>query len=396
MTNKDATQLYLKQINARPQLGPVEQLQCMRQIDRLQRRLNQCLAQSQVLWRPLAEQLVGQDGDCRLLETLARWVGECSSPTGHVQRLCGLLQEPTTTAHQIEQALGPLRLRRNLYRRLLNNPAHSRIASAPKGPGRGPAPAPAQKPPGEARHILLRLDSLTEDLVQANQRLVANLARQYRQGPVSFMDLVQEGNLGLLRALERFDPERGTRVATYAVWWVRRAMVYALARQGRDVRPSLGQYWGARQLVRAHQALESDQGQITTLEAARRLGVSSACLQQAKAALVAHVTWDANGPGEYSEQQQAAFSTLPALVPEQAYENRELSRLVQGLLQQLPARHAAILRMRFGIDLRDDCTLEQIAQQQGVSRERIRQLEAQALKILRRWRSTASLRDFLT
>lgn len=235
----------------------------------------------------------------------------------------------------------------------------------------------------------------TACLVQANQRLVVNLARQYRYAPMSFMDLVQEGNLGLLRAIERFDPEHGTRVSTYALWWVRRAMVYAIARQGQTVRPPVQHYWSARQIQRALSQLDNTQGRRSSLqEAARSLGISVPAILESFAALAPAVGLDApmddDGPSRV-----ALLVAVDAAKPEESIMEQDLRCAVSALLEHLPPRHAKILRMRFGIGVYADCTLEQIAQQQGVTRERIRQLERQALDALRRLDAARILRGSL-
>jgi RNA polymerase primary sigma factor len=223
--------------------------------------------------------------------------------------------------------------------------------------------------------------------------LVVTLARQYRSSPLAFLDLVQEGNLGLLRAIERFDPEQGTRVSTYAMWWVRRAMVYAIARQGRDVRPSVAQYWNARQVMRANDRLEFEQGRrVTHHETARYLGITVEAVQEGLTTLAPPVRLDAPIDGTEDHARIERLTTTNSPDPERALFDHDLRRTVDELLKHLPERHAKILRLRFGIGMHDDCTLEQIARQQGVTRERIRQIEAQALKFLRNLNAAWALR----
>lgn len=237
---------------------------------------------------------------------------------------------------------------------------------------------------GTAQQAQARIRVATDRLVRANQRLVVNLARQYRHAPLAFMDLVQEGNLGLLRAIERFDPEHGARVSTYALWWVRRAMVYAIARQSHAVRPPLQQYWAARQMQRALNRLEAVPGCRSKLRAtAREFGVSVADVQDSLALLIPATALHATPDGDDGVSRIDRLVDNGAADPEGRAMERDLHRAVAALLDRLPQRQAKILRMRFGIDVYDDCTLEQIAQQQGVTRERIRQIEAQALEALR-------------
>ncbi|HEY9198453.1 MAG TPA: sigma-70 family RNA polymerase sigma factor, partial [Gammaproteobacteria bacterium] len=243
----------------------------------------------------------------------------------------------------------------------------------------------------------VRIRGATDRLVLANQRLVMTLARQYRYAPMAFMDLVQEGNLGLLRAIERFDPDHGARVSTYALWWVRRAMVYAIARQGHAVRPPVQQYWSARQIQRALNRLDGSRGSRSTLrEAARELGISVAAIQEGLALLAPAAALDAPMEGSDGLGRIERLAAADSGDPEGNAIERDLRRAVGALLDHLPERHAKILRMRFGIDVHDHCTLEQIAQQQGVTRERIRQLEAQALDALRALDAAWVLRSCLS
>lgn len=236
----------------------------------------------------------------------------------------------------------------------------------------------------------------TERLVQANQRLVVTLARQYRHAPVPFMDLVQEGNLGLLRAIERFDPEHGARVSTYALWWVRRAMVYAIVRQGHAVRAPVALYWSARQIQRGLARLDNARGRRGPLqEAACALGVSVADIHESRCVLTPALSLDATAEALDGRAGIDQLADAAAADPELGVAEHDLRRVVGSLLAQLPERQAGILRLRFGIGVHDDCTLEQIARQQGVTRERIRQIEAQALETLRALDTTADLRGCL-
>lgn len=383
MANRDATELYLADLYAQAVPEPEQQLAWARGIDAAQQQINRALAASAEAIAALLGASAENRQDASAARMLARMLAQEESPTAEetsaaflrarMRRLRVLLcRARYHDADAILDVLQPLRLRTEFVSQLTEG---LRVTPSPGAESFIQATRPA----------LARIGELTGLLVNANQRLVATLARQYRNGPLPFMDLVQEGNLGLLRALERFDPEHGTRVSTYAMWWIRRAMVYAIARQGRDVRPSVAQYWGARQALRTMDRLEIAQGRRAThREAAQHLGTSVEALQQSLAVLSPPLALDAPLQGPDGAQHLDRLESAAEKNPEHMALDGDLRHAVKQLLLQLPERHAKILRMRFGIDLRDDCTLDQIAQQQGVTRERIRQLEAQALNALRK------------
>jgi RNA polymerase sigma factor (sigma-70 family) len=392
MTSRDATELYLADVYAQPLVDPERQLAWIREIDQAQQRFNQALAVATeaigLMLACYADIPPGQ-GAARMLARMLLEEGSAAveAPDACLNRQMRRLRELAHCTSRPDpdamlQALQPLRLRTEFTVQLTEL-----LRARPS--------AEAEHFVATATSIQTRIAELTGFLVRANQRLVATLARQYRNGPLPFMDLVQEGNLGLLRAIERFDPEHGTRVSTYAMWWIRRAMVYAIARQGRDVRPSVAQYWGARQALRTMDRLENLQGRRTTQrETAQHLGTSVTALQQTLTVLLPPLALDA--PVEHAQGLNRMERLASAdKCPEQSTVDGDLRRAIKELLLHLPERHAKILRMRFGIDLRDDCTLDQIAQQQGVTRERIRQLEVQALNALRKLEQAWELRGCL-
>ena len=394
MASRDATELYLADVYAQTIPDPEQQLDWARAINRAQQRFNRALASAaeavDLMLACYAETPPGQ-GAARMLARMLPQRTDAAAveaPDAFLNRQMQRLAELSHRAAPPEpravlEVLRPLRLRSEFAIQLTD--------------------LLRMRPSVEARRfvattapILARIAALTGLLVHANQRLVATLARQYRNGPLPFMDLVQEGNLGLLRAIERFDPGHGTRVSTYAMWWIRRAMVYAIARQGRDVRPSVAQYWGARQALRAMDRLENVQGRrATQQETAQHLGTSVTALQQTLAVLLPPLALDAPVENAEGACRLERLGSPADKDPEQAAVDLDLRHAIKELLLHLPERHAKILRMRFGIGLRDDCTLDQIAQQQGVTRERIRQLEAQALNALRKLDQAGVLRGCL-
>lgn len=260
-----------------------------------------------------------------------------------------------------------------------------RIASVADTPDASHDQAP------DARFVSIGVEALSrariciDYLVAANQRLVMSIARQYEYGTVDYMDLVQEGNIGLLRAIERFDPSRDTKLSTYALWWVKRAMVYAIARNGDTVRPSVNQFWESRRISRALHQLEITLGRTPQhSDVKNALGLSAEALSDAKAILARTLPLDSPvAPGsDVTHQDRLSNNNADHLIDE--IHHSDIASVVSRLLDDLPPRQARILRMRFGIGVYTACTLEEIAQQQGVTRERIRQIEAQAIEMLRR------------
>lgn len=382
MTILDPTELYLAAINAQPVPDAEQQFAWARQIDHMQQQFNLAVAADRGIIALLLEQYRRAAPSARNGYLVARGVpvadasGQMQEPTDQLLDDCMRRLEHLVTisaGHDPQICYGvlqSLRLRSECMLELIAAVAASDLEQEPHFIGR-------------AQRVVTAIAELTDHLVRANQRLVAMLARHYRHGPLPFMDLVQEGNLGLLRAIERFDPEQGTRLSTYALWWIRRAMIYAIARQGRDVRPSVAQYWEARQVVRVLDQMEPEQGRRAThAEVAQRMGTSVATVHRALITLLPPLALDAPIA---ATTDLSRMETLVATTegPEANALTEDLRRAVAALLSQLPERQAKILKMRFGIGVRDDCTLEQIAQQQGVTRERIRQIEAQALTALR-------------
>jgi RNA polymerase sigma factor (sigma-70 family) len=393
MHNTDSAERYLADVYASPLPAPELQLQWARDIDRAQCDFNRAVACNPAAARCVLRLCRRLPHACVAAHVLARWAPDAARDAARPEDMPALIESAMAGLERVlrsaadcadarQACLLPLRLRTEFMAEIV---AALRDAAAVHA-----------EVPDTLAAVVARVRAATDRLVRANQRLVATLARQYRYGPLSFMDLVQEGNLGLLRAIERFDPDHGTRVSTYSMWWVRRAMVYAIARQGRDVRPSVAQYWAAREVTRTLDRLEREHGRRATYrEAANRLGTTVAEVQRHLGALAPPLALDAPVAAAADVTRAERLACQPELGPEHAVLAGDIRRAVGELLDQLPERHARILRLRFGIGVREDCTLEQIAQQQGVTRERIRQLEAQALNALRRLDSAWLLRSCL-
>jgi RNA polymerase sigma factor (sigma-70 family) len=222
-------------------------------------------------------------------------------------------------------------------------------------------------------------------LVEANLRLVIHIARTYTQRGLALADLVQEGNIGLTRAAERFEHQRNLRFSTYAGWWIRQAVTRALADQSRTVRIPAHLSEQIRQLNRVHRQLQADLGrEVTAAELAQETGLAPERveemlrLQQSTLSLDAPIGEDSDSVlGDVIPDESAPD---PAAVGDEARMGRILSSALRGLAE----RERTVLELRFGLGTESPQTLEEIGARFGVSRERIRQIEALALKRLRR------------
>ncbi len=401
MSTSDAYTLYINRVSSSPAPDPTEQLRHARRMDRHLLRVSRSLTLS-----PSVLSIIAQD------------IESCTTG-GHVKRVISRVCVPADLAgnereSDEKQVIAQCTTRLLSLIRENGNPSPNEVRAhlswirfsrdylyslverlSVGATGDAVVTGMMRRIGSFIRHALSRIDDEIDHLVQANQRLVVTTARQYQYGPIPFMDLVQEGNLGILRAAERFDPYRDTRFSTYASWWIRRAMVYAIARQGHVVQPSVSRFWETKKLVRDLDKLEMVLGRKPSQsEASVELQRTTLELAGVRETLAQAISLD--GPVS-AESDIPLIDRVPADEGDihDVMAHGDAVRIVASLLDQLPKRHAGILRMRFGIGVHESCTLEQIAQQQGVTRERIRQLEAQALGMIRNNITLEMIADYL-
>ena len=236
-----------------------------------------------------------------------------------------------------------------------------------------------------------------EHLIKANTRLVVSIAKRYMGRGVPFLDLIQEGNLGLMKAVEKYEYQRGFRFSTYATWWIRQTITRAIADQGRTIRVPVHMVDRIRQLYRTTHEMEQKLGRVpTTDELAEEIGVNTN-----KVEWMMRVSWlplSLESPINDDEEDSELGMFIEDQVtptPIQSTYSDLLKEKVQEVLDTLPPREARILRLRFGLENGRSYTLEEVGQKFGLTRERIRQIESKALRRLRHPRRARQLKDYL-
>ncbi|HLU24155.1 MAG TPA: RNA polymerase sigma factor RpoD/SigA [Longimicrobiales bacterium] len=238
-------------------------------------------------------------------------------------------------------------------------------------------------------------EEAVQKLVRANLRFVISVAKKYQNRGVSLIDLIQEGNVGLVTAARKFDPDQGVKFISYAVWWIRQAILSALANQGRAVRVPLNRASDLARIFRERERLKQElRRDPTTEEIAAAAKLTPEVVESLQTLNAAEIRLDAPIGDSDDSQLVERFILEEAAEPEEAVEERMLAEHIERALETLSPRDARVLRLYFGLEGGREHTLEEIGNMLGVTRERVRQLRDRALKRLREGELGAALESF--